>query len=76
MSATEPLMEVRDIEKHFPLTRGIVLARRAGAVKAVDGVSFAVMPGETLGIARAVEEEKKGEPSEARTAFDRIGNGD
>jgi len=50
MSATEPLMEVRDIEKHFPLTRGIVLARRAGAVKAVDGVSFDVLRGETLGI--------------------------
>jgi peptide/nickel transport system ATP-binding protein len=50
VSATEPLMEVRGLEKHFPLTRGIVLARRAGAVKAVDGVSFDVMRGETLGI--------------------------
>ena len=50
MSTTDPLMEVRDLEKHFPLTRGIVLARRAGAVKAVDGVSFDVLRGETLGI--------------------------
>ncbi len=50
MSATEPLMEVEDLEKHFPLTRGIVVRRKVGAVKAVDGVSFGVMTGETLGI--------------------------
>jgi ABC-type oligopeptide transport system ATPase subunit len=50
MSPAKPLMEVKDLEKHFPLTRGIVLARRAGAVKAVDGVSFDVRRGETLGI--------------------------
>src|SRR5271169_6555502 len=50
VSATEVLMEVRDLQKYFPLTRGIVLARKAGAVKAVDGVSFDVMKGETLGI--------------------------
>jgi ABC-type oligopeptide transport system ATPase subunit len=50
VSTTGPLMEVRDLEKRFPLKRGIVLARRAGAVKAVDGVSFEVIKGETLGI--------------------------
>ena len=50
MSSSEPLVEVRDLVKYFPLTRGIVLARKAGAVKAVDGVSFDVMKGETLGI--------------------------
>jgi peptide/nickel transport system ATP-binding protein/oligopeptide transport system ATP-binding protein len=43
-------MEVRDLEKHFPLTRGIVLRRTVGAVKAVDRVSFEVIRGETLGI--------------------------
>ena len=50
MSTTGSLMEVRDLEKHFSPTRGVVLARRAGAVKAVDGVSFDVRRGETLGI--------------------------
>jgi ABC-type oligopeptide transport system ATPase subunit len=50
VSTTEPLMEVRDLEKHFPLARGIFVRRKVGAVKAVDGVSFAVMKGETLGI--------------------------
>ena len=50
MSTTGPVMEVRDLEKHFPLTRGIVLARKAGTVRAVDGVSFDVRRGETLGI--------------------------
>ena len=33
MSATEILMEVKDLEKHFPLTRGVVLAKKAGAVE-------------------------------------------
>ena len=42
-------MEVKDLEKHFPLTRGIVLARKAGAVKAVDGVSFEVIEGRDAG---------------------------
>jgi ABC-type oligopeptide transport system ATPase subunit len=50
VSTTEALMEVKDLEKHFPLTRGVVLRRKVGAVKAVDGVSFTVMKGETLGI--------------------------
>jgi oligopeptide/dipeptide ABC transporter ATP-binding protein len=46
----EPLVEVRDLVKHFPLTQGLVLRRRIGAVRAVDGVSFDVLRGETLGI--------------------------
>jgi ABC-type oligopeptide transport system ATPase subunit len=46
----EPLLEVRDLVKHFPLTRGVLLRRQIGAVRAVDGVSFALMPGETLGL--------------------------
>jgi peptide/nickel transport system ATP-binding protein len=46
----EPLVEVRDLVKHFPITRGIIFQRRIGAVRAVDGVSFDVHRGETLGI--------------------------
>jgi peptide/nickel transport system ATP-binding protein/oligopeptide transport system ATP-binding protein len=46
----EPLVEVRDLVKHFPLTRGIIFQRQYGAVRAVDGVSFDVLSGETLGL--------------------------
>jgi peptide/nickel transport system ATP-binding protein len=44
------LLEVTGLEKHFPVTKGVVLRRRVGLVRAVDGVSFSVHPGETLGL--------------------------
>jgi oligopeptide/dipeptide ABC transporter ATP-binding protein len=44
-----PLLEVRDLKKHFPIHRG-VLARVSGHVYAVDGVSFSIGRGETLGL--------------------------
>jgi oligopeptide/dipeptide ABC transporter ATP-binding protein len=47
---TEPLIQLRDVKKHFPITKGILLERQVGAVKAVDGVTLDVMKGETLGI--------------------------
>jgi oligopeptide/dipeptide ABC transporter ATP-binding protein len=47
---SDALVEVRDLVKHFPLTRGIVFQRKVGAVHAVDGVSFDVLRGESLGI--------------------------
>jgi peptide/nickel transport system ATP-binding protein/oligopeptide transport system ATP-binding protein len=46
----EPLVQVRNLVKHFPITRGILLQRKIGAVQAVDGVSFDVKRGETLGL--------------------------
>jgi peptide/nickel transport system ATP-binding protein/oligopeptide transport system ATP-binding protein len=50
MSDSQPLVRVRGLVKHFPLTRGILVRHRMGAVHAVDDVSFDVWPGETLGL--------------------------
>ncbi|NGO79912.1 dipeptide ABC transporter ATP-binding protein [Streptomyces sp. YC504] len=47
--AGEPLLKVDGLVKHFPIKKG-VLQRTVGAVQAVDGVSFDVRPGETLGV--------------------------
>ncbi len=49
-AAGEDLLVVEDLEKHFPVTRGIVFQKQVGAVRAVDGVSFRVREGETLGV--------------------------
>jgi oligopeptide/dipeptide ABC transporter ATP-binding protein len=46
----EALLEVSGLRKHFPVTRGAILKRQVGAVKAVDGVDFSVRKGETLGL--------------------------
>ena len=43
------LLEVKDLKKHFPIKRGM-MSRTVGQVKAVDGVSFFVREGETLGL--------------------------
>ncbi len=47
---TGPLVEVRDLVKHFPITRGVIFQHQVGAVRAVDGISLDVQRGETLGI--------------------------
>ena len=44
------LLEVRDLKMHFPVTKGIIIQRQVGAIKAVDGVSFSIKKGETLGL--------------------------
>ena len=50
MSDMKPLVIVQDLKKHFPVTRGLVFQRKAGVVRAVDGVSFTIQRGETLGM--------------------------
>lgn len=44
------LLEVDGLVKHYPVTKGIIFSRQVGAVKAVDGVSFSIRRGETLGL--------------------------
>jgi oligopeptide transport system ATP-binding protein len=46
----EVLLDVRNLKMYFPLTRGIILQRRIGWVKAVDDISFQIFRGETLGL--------------------------
>jgi oligopeptide transport system ATP-binding protein len=45
----EPLIRVQNLKKHFPITAG-VFRRQVGTVKAVDGISFDLLPKETLGL--------------------------
>jgi oligopeptide/dipeptide ABC transporter ATP-binding protein len=49
MAASEPLLSVKGLVKHFPVKKGL-LQRTVGQVHAVDGISFDIAPGETLGL--------------------------
>jgi oligopeptide transport system ATP-binding protein len=49
-SSSEPILRVEDLKVHFPVTKGIIFQRQAATVKAVDGVSFTIRRGETLGL--------------------------
>jgi peptide/nickel transport system ATP-binding protein len=61
--AGDVVLEARAVTKHFPVTRGAILSRTVGTVKAVDGVSFVLRRGETLGL---VGESGCGKTSTAR----------
>jgi oligopeptide transport system ATP-binding protein len=48
--AGETLLEVTDLVKHFPIKRGILIDREVDQVRAVDGISFSIPRGQTLGL--------------------------
>jgi oligopeptide transport system ATP-binding protein len=48
--AARPLVVVDNLKKYFPITRGIIIQRQIGTVRAVDGISFEIEPGETFGL--------------------------
>ncbi len=50
MSENNTLVRVENLVKHFPISRGLIFQKQVGAVKAVDGVSFEIKKGETLGL--------------------------
>lgn len=50
MNAIPPLVSVKNLTKYFPVLRGIIIQRKVGAVRAVDGISFNIARGETLGL--------------------------
>jgi oligopeptide transport system ATP-binding protein len=50
MNARPPLLQVTDLHKHFPIREGLLIERKVGEVKAVNGVSFEIAQGETLGL--------------------------
>lgn len=47
---SEDLLVVKNLKKHFPIKKGILISKQVGAVKAVDGVNFTIKKGETLGM--------------------------
>src|SRR6266516_1870358 len=47
---SKTLVDIRDLKMHFPLTRGIIFQRVVGHVRAVDGISFAIEQGQTMGL--------------------------
>ncbi len=49
-NGSQPLLEVRDLTKYFPVVRGAIFRRQVGSVRAVDGISFSIRPNETLGL--------------------------
>ena len=50
VASGDALVRVEDLRVHFPITSGVVFQRKVGAVYAVDGLTFDVRRGETLGL--------------------------
>jgi oligopeptide transport system ATP-binding protein len=46
----QPLIQVRELKKHFPIRQGLIFDKEVGSVKAVDGITFDIRRGETLGL--------------------------
>ena len=65
-SGQEPLLQIRDLKVHFPVTKGAILRRHVGTVRAVDGVDLTVAPTETLGL---VGESGSGKTTLGRTVL-------
>ena len=49
-NGNDTLLEVKDLKMHFPVTSGVIFQRKVADIKAVDGVSFSIKKGETLGL--------------------------
>jgi oligopeptide transport system ATP-binding protein len=66
MAAAEQLVEVTDLVKHFPIKEGVLIEREVDRVRAVDGISFSVARGQTLGL---VGESGSGKSTACRTVL-------
>ncbi|NLT43831.1 MAG: dipeptide ABC transporter ATP-binding protein [Anaerolineae bacterium] len=49
-TAEQSLVSIRDLKMHFPINRGVIVQRKVGAIRAVDGITFDIKKGETLGL--------------------------
>jgi oligopeptide transport system ATP-binding protein len=50
VEVNQPLIQVRQLKKHFPIRQGLIIEKEIGSVKAVDGITFDILRGETLGL--------------------------